>query len=254
MATSSRSRDASGRKLTAVSSAAAEAGAMAHTQTFLVMSHDGSDGRLYLENDRLRVDWPGVGSVRSSMRQRRALEAATRALGGIFVKNPAWSRLFRQDSMTVHPLGGCPDGEHAADGVVNHKGQVYADSDGDVVHEGLYVMDGAIIPRSLGVNPLLTITALAERNCALLARDRGWRSTTPPVHSRRPELKESGAGLEFTERMAGFFSTAVFDDYEQRGAARSARRSDLDFVLPSRRQICEGCWQTRSMARRCMAR
>ena len=65
-------------------------------------------------------------------------------------------------------------GESAEFGVVNHKGQVFSGVAGDAVHEGLYVSDGAVIPRALGVNPLLTISALAERNMYLLAKDRNW--------------------------------------------------------------------------------
>ena len=209
----------------------ADAGTMAHTQTFLVMSHDGSDGRLYLEDDRLRVDWAGVGERPVFERDNQTLEAATRALGGIFVKNPAWSRLFKHGLVTVHPLGGCPMASSAVDGVVNHKGQVYADTAGPAVHDGLYVMDGAVIPRSLGVNPLLTITALAERNCALLATDRGWRIDYALPSTPAGRLKESGAGLEFTERMSGHFSTAIFDDYEH--AAQQGQRdgATCDFVF-----------------------
>jgi cholesterol oxidase len=55
--------------------------------------------------------------------------------------------------------------------VVNHKCQVFDGKSEDSVHSGLYVCDGSVIPRSIGVNPLLTITALTERAMVHLARD-----------------------------------------------------------------------------------
>ncbi|MCK5089335.1 MAG: GMC family oxidoreductase, partial [Hyphomicrobiaceae bacterium] len=52
-------------------------------------------------------------------------------------------------------------------------------ADAGSVHPGLYVCDGAIMPRSIGVNPLLSITALAERAMTLMARDNGWHVKRP---------------------------------------------------------------------------
>jgi cholesterol oxidase len=63
-------------------------------------------------------------------------------------------------------------GEDASSGVVNHKCQVFDGKGRESVHAGLYVCDGSVIPRSIGVNPLLTITALTERAMVHLARDR----------------------------------------------------------------------------------
>lgn len=58
--------------------------------------------------------------------------------------------------ITVHPLGGCPMADDPKLGVVDDSGKVHG-------YEGLYVLDGSIVPTALGVNPSKTIAALAER-------------------------------------------------------------------------------------------
>src|SRR5215472_1576797 len=64
-----------------------------------------------------------------------------------------------------HPLGGCIMGTSAANGVVDEFGRVFDASTegGRGVHPGLYITDAAAIPTALGVNPSLTISALALR-------------------------------------------------------------------------------------------
>jgi cholesterol oxidase len=57
--------------------------------------------------------------------------------------------------MTAHILGGCPFGLTADEGVVDLSCQVHN-------YPGLYVVDGSIMPANPGVNPSLTIAALAE--------------------------------------------------------------------------------------------
>jgi cholesterol oxidase len=56
---------------------------------------------------------------------------------------------------SAHILGGCPFGRNAEEGVVGLDCQVHN-------YPGLYVVDGSIMPANPGVNPSLTITALAE--------------------------------------------------------------------------------------------
>jgi cholesterol oxidase len=149
-------------------------GAVHNTLNYLVISHDDSGGRMYLDKDKLRLSWPDVGKGEGVRQAADLIRQASEAMAGDFVPNPVWNRFTGQQLITGHPLGGCVMGDAADNAVVNHQGQVFCGSSGTDVHEGLYVMDGAVIPRSLGANPLLTISALAERNCALLAAERGW--------------------------------------------------------------------------------
>ena len=59
-------------------------------------------------------------------------------------------------STTAHILGGCHMGRSAEDGVIDVEHQVFG-------YDGLYVVDGSAVGANPGVNPSLTITALAER-------------------------------------------------------------------------------------------
>ena len=179
----------------------AKYGATANTQTYLVMAHDGAAGRIRLENNNLRVDWPDVGKQTIFKKVENKLLQVTKALGGTYVPNPAWSEMFDHSLITVHPLGGCGMADDASNGVVNERCQVYSANAGDDVHKGLFVCDGSVLPTSVGVNPLFTITALAERAMQKLADDKGWTiqqgDSVPTYEPYAPEL-----GIQFTEKMA----------------------------------------------------
>lgn len=148
-------------------------GAVHHTQLCLVVAQDDASGRLGLENGRLVLRWPDVGRQAALTRASEAMHEAARALGGTYIPNPIWHEWLGRKLITGHPLGGCPMAEDARAGVANHKGQVFSVDAGTAVHPGLYVLDAAAVPRALGVNPLLAITALAERSAEHLLRDLG---------------------------------------------------------------------------------
>ena len=194
-------------------------GAIHRTQTYLVMSHDYGDGQIALAGDGAKVDWPGVADQPIFAAIEANLKKATLATGGTYIRNPITNTVFGHNLISVHPLGGCAMGQDRTKGVVNHKCQVFnahPDAAPDTVHEGLYVCDGSIMPRPLGVNPLLTISALSERAMIHLAHDRGWSfdddaKLDAPLLVASPSGREklAPAGVEFTERMAGYVSPAV---------------------------------------------
>ncbi|HTR80440.1 MAG TPA: GMC family oxidoreductase [Bacteroidota bacterium] len=66
---------------------------------------------------------------------------------------------------SAHPLGTCRMAEHPLRSVVNSHCETH-----DV--PGLFVIDGSVIPTSLGVNPQMTILAIAEKSAEWIVENR----------------------------------------------------------------------------------
>jgi cholesterol oxidase len=142
----------------------------ASSMPLLAMGRDIPDGRMRLTRDgMLDIDWRMQGSASYFRRVRETMKEIADALGGRMMNNPlsALSRVI-----TVHPLGGCPMGRTASEGVVDSYGEVFN-------HPGLYVADGAVMPGPVGPNPSLTIAALANRFADHLI-ERALRRTPSP--------------------------------------------------------------------------
>jgi len=75
---------------------------------------------------------------------------------------------------TAHFIGGIPIGDSSESGAVDPYQRAFG-------YPGLHVMDGSVMPANPGVNPSLTITALAERAMSLWP-NKGDRDTRPPLN------------------------------------------------------------------------
>ena len=89
----------------------------------------------------------------------QAARACASQSGGI-PQNTLLENLLNM-STTAHILGGCPIGKNRDSGVIDTYHQVFG-------YAGLYVVDGSSIPANVGVNPSLTIAALAERCMSMI--------------------------------------------------------------------------------------
>jgi cholesterol oxidase len=155
-------------------------GSMDNTQMYLFMGHDDADGTMVLKEDRLRIVWPNVHRQHVYQKADQILYDCTKADVGIYIKNPLTIDANNNQLVTVHPLGGCPMGTSAENGVVNHKGQVF--QKGTTVYENLYVLDGAILPTAVGVNPFFTICAIVERSIMIMAKEKNLSINYDPFH------------------------------------------------------------------------
>jgi cholesterol oxidase len=129
---------------------------IADSLVFLMIGRDAADGQMRITWLFKRFD------IRWNRRDSESLFAAMRAVTDGLADGVDAEPFFALDTwplsryVTVHPLGGCPMADDARSGVVDDAGAVHG-------YDGLYVLDGSIVPTALGVNPSKTIAALAER-------------------------------------------------------------------------------------------
>ena len=133
---------------------------------FLMIGRDAADGQMRL------TPIFGCFDIRWRKSDSAGLFAGMREVAGQLAGAAEAKSFFALDAgplgkfITVHPLGGCPMSDDPAHGVTDDRGRVHG-------YEGLYVLDGSIVPTALGVNPSKTIAALAERGVEGLLVQRG---------------------------------------------------------------------------------
>ncbi len=216
--------------------------AIRHSSVLAVMGDDGAEGEIELMGEcceahgdgAVMVRWPRLRTGEKGKANQTLFDdqiayleglAGQKEVHGSVLPNPVWRLLpqklsflldeARGPTLTVHPLGGCPLGDDRTRGVVNAYGQVFdglADFDTGVFGD-LVVLDGSIVGVALGVNPALTITALALRAARELRSSRKWNYSAPPQgplpSRRRPvfQARKYGPSADTTlcvlERLVG---------------------------------------------------
>jgi enediyne biosynthesis protein E9 len=151
-----------------------------------VIGVDGSPGTVHGPTDDVQlspafgvsnIDFPirpGSETERLFGNARRTVGDLVRRMGGemldlTFNISPS----YEQSAYSAHPLGSARLADAPDLGVAGPDGQVHG-------HPGLYIADGAAVPTALGVNPSLTIAALAERIAGRLVRELGAQQAPPP--------------------------------------------------------------------------
>ncbi|KAK9985861.1 hypothetical protein SO802_030812 [Lithocarpus litseifolius] len=127
------------------------------------MGYDDSDGKIMWDKDKNRICFSPPHDPLLPQKVK-AFQKLTKKLGGILF-------LSRYRSASVHLLGGCNASSDPSYGVCNPSGQVFDPESSVMVHQGLYVCDGSLIPCSVGINPSLTIASAAEYVSRHLVKD-----------------------------------------------------------------------------------
>jgi choline dehydrogenase-like flavoprotein len=161
-------------------------GQLAHLATFIAIARDRDAGRMFIDRDgRPVVDY--TVSRRDARRLIRGAQTAIRlhaaagahTIGGpynsrpeVTVKNCNVEELVRycadvgvrKNDLTVfsaHQMSSCRMGGSPRRAAVNPDGETYE-------VRNLFVADGSALPTSTGVNPMISIMALAHRNAQII--------------------------------------------------------------------------------------
>ena len=175
----------------------------------LAMGRDSANGILGLDEDGdALLTWRTRWQARLHRSQLRVSTVLRTQLGTRVRNPPNWSLLRR--TITVHALGGVPEGPDHETGVVDEAGEVHG-------YPGLFVMDGSRLPAAAGVNPSATILAVAEQSVEAVIRRSGhpgwrapeWGAVLPApvpedaafVAMAGRRAATAGDGVTFRERM-----------------------------------------------------
>lgn len=237
-----------------------------HSQVLLTMGFDNSPGQLVADNEtgNLLPVWPerapGEGYYAALDRLFKAKEPAAYA-GGEYHPNPLLQPLpndfnnvfegvnqIEKRVVTVHPLGGSVMGDSAATGVVNNHGQVFRvedsaatglSTDSERVYDNLYIMDGSVLPTAVGVNPMITISALAYTLASRIAGHSvplnkpfatlASENRAMPVKTLEPVGRDKSITARFNERLLW-----SVDSTEQPLKDKPALAKDLEVLFKDR--------------------
>lgn len=197
----------------------------------LAMGRDTAESALRYDaqSDRLSAEATGARGFDVLAIGERLKRDMANAMGGELRANPLVA--LQGKPITVHNQGGAGMAASAEAGVTNLEGEVHG-------HPGLFVLDAACFPASVGVNPSATILAVAERNVLTFLRKykaapdwprrdaspgaaqfeqqrkraKDWAQSmagkldfTPPT-ADPPELTSEPIGLRFSETFSGFLA------------------------------------------------
>jgi len=153
----------------------------AHVSAFIVLARDHASGRVRVDREgRAMIDYPLGGSERALLQHGIATAARVHWAAGavevltLHTRNHTLRRAESTDIdgfcaavarlpvhgnrcgvFSAHQMGTCRIGTDPRTAVCNERGEVYG------VH-GLQVVDASLFPASSGVNPMITIMALAH--------------------------------------------------------------------------------------------